>query len=283
MASWSGGGKELTEDQWWGEPTDELVGAYVQHLFAGRKTKSEALAMACAVQHRFPGLRSHLPASWRMLKAWSFQEPGQCRRPWPPQLALALIGLANLQGCSAIGFCLALMSHCLLRPAEATILRRRDLNVGDSMKWLSRPMGVVTLGFPKTRRTGPRIQHVTIDNSLLLTDLNVWLKRFSPDVALFPSYSTLSRLIKAWLAALLCNEGAAYTLGGPRAGGAIYFYMETDNPALVQRRSRWASQRSLDHYVQTAAAVLGSAAWSDVSRGKVEGLAALAPAHLART
>ena len=31
-----------------GEPTDELVGAYVQHLFAGRKTKSEALAVAAA-------------------------------------------------------------------------------------------------------------------------------------------------------------------------------------------------------------------------------------------
>ena len=266
-----------------GEPTDELVGAYVQHLFAGRKTKSEALAVACAVQHRFPALRGHLPASWRMLKAWSFQEPGQCRRPWPPQLALALIGLANLQGCPAVGFCLALMFHCLLRPAEAAVLRRQDLNVGDSMKWLSRPMGVVTIGFPKTRRTGPRIQHVTIDNSLLLTDLNVWLKQFSPSVALFPSYSTLSRLIKAWLAALLGNEGAAYTLGGLRAGGATYFYLETENPAFVQRRGRWASQRSLDHYVQTAAAVLGTAAWSDVSRGKVERLAALAPAYLART
>ena len=52
---------------------------------------------------------------------------------------------------------------------------------------------------------------------------------------------------------------------------------------FVQRRGRWASQRSLDHYVQTAAAVLGTAAWSDVSRGKVAGLAALAPAYLART
>ena len=144
-------------------------------------------------------------------------------------------------------------------------------------------MGVVTIGFPKTRRTGPRIQHVTIDNSLLLTDLNVWLQQFSPSVALFPSYSTLSRLIKAWLAALLGNEGAAYTLGGLRAGGATYFYLETENPAIVQRRGRWASQRSLDHYVQTAAAVLGTAAWSDVSRGKVERLAALAPAYLART
>lgn len=265
------------------EPTDEQLGAYVQHLFTSRKSKSEALAVACAAQHRFPALRGRLPTSWRVLKAWSFQEPSQCRLPWPPQLALALIALANLQGCPEVGFCLALMFHCLLRPAEATCLRRRDLNVGDSMKWLSRPMGVVTIGSPKTRRTGPRIQHVTIDNALLLSDLEQWLQPFHPDVAVFPSYKTLSRLVKAWLSALLGKEGAAYTLGGLRAGGATFFYLETENAAFAQRRGRWASQRSLDHYIQTAAAVLGSAAWSGGSRGKVERLAALAPAYLART
>jgi hypothetical protein len=82
------------------------------------------------------------------------------------------------------------------------------------MQWLSRQVGVVTLIRPKTRRTGPGVQHVTIENSCLLNDLRVCLATQKPEEIVFPSYASLDRLTKAWLTKLL---GAGHGLAESRA------------------------------------------------------------------
>ncbi len=261
---------------------DKALSRYLQYLFENNGSRSSAADALCAAQHFVPRLKGHLPISWRALRAWTNFSPGQCRKPWPPQLVLALIALARLLNEEAVALCLALMFHCLLRPKEATNLRTKHFNVGEDMQWLSRQVGVVTLIEPKTRRTGPRVQHVTIENSCLLNDLRAFLATRQPEEIVFPSYAALDRLTKAWLAKLL-GAGHGLTLGGLRAGGATYFFLETENVPWVQRRGRWSSARSLDHYVQQATAVLTSASWAAESRAKVDTLARQSPPYLART
>eukprot|EP00972_Heterocapsa_arctica_P009120 1342251-Heterocapsa_arctica.AAC.1 len=151
-------------------------------------------------------MKGHLPISWRPLRAWTNFAPVQCRKPWPPQFVLAMIALATLLGEEAVSLCLALMFHCLLRPKEATSLCTKQFNVGADMQWLSRQGGVVTLMEPKTRRTGPRLQHVTIENSCLLNDLRAFCATRLAEELVFPSYASLDRLTKAWLNKILGSE-----------------------------------------------------------------------------
>eukprot|EP00972_Heterocapsa_arctica_P036679 5400759-Heterocapsa_arctica.AAC.1 len=77
---------------------DKGLSRYLQYLFENKGSRSSAADTLCAAQHFVPRLKGHLPISWRALRAWTNHSPGQCRKPWPPQLVLALIALARLLG-----------------------------------------------------------------------------------------------------------------------------------------------------------------------------------------
>eukprot|EP00972_Heterocapsa_arctica_P036816 5420649-Heterocapsa_arctica.AAC.1 len=87
---------------------DKALSRYLQHLFENDGTRSSAANALCAAQHYIPRLRGNLPISWRALRAWTNFAPGQCRKPWPSQLVLAMITLARLLGEEAVALCLAL-------------------------------------------------------------------------------------------------------------------------------------------------------------------------------
>ena len=74
---------------------------------------------------------------------------------------------------------------------------------------------------------------------------------------MFPSYDSLSRSLQEALTSLEIPPGL-FTLGGLRAGGATHHYLVCQNVPVLQRRGRWQSSRSLDHYIQEAAVVLST-------------------------
>jgi hypothetical protein len=84
---------------------DKALSRYLQHLFE----RTAGLALRPRTSR---GCRGHLPISWRAFRAWTNFGPGQCRKPWPPQLVLAMIALARLLDEDAVALCLALMFHC---------------------------------------------------------------------------------------------------------------------------------------------------------------------------
>ena len=64
-----------------------------------------------------------------------------------------------------------------------------------------------------------------------------------------------------------------YTLAGIRAGGATYRFLCDEEISKLQRRGRWTSARTLEHYLQPAVAFLSTSSWSEDSKFKVIHLA----------
>ena len=175
-----------------------------------------------------------------------------------------------------VGIGLMITYHCLLRPGELCRLVAGDIHLGDAFQHLSAPLGIVSIHSSKTQRTGARIQHVTIISENILAYVVRYKKSLPADTQLFPSYAALRRVVTLYLDNLL-GKNHGYTLGGLRAGGATFLYLETGNVQWVQRRGRWTAARSLDHYLQEGATLLGMDQWSSDARWKIVKLAATLP------
>ena len=89
-------------------------------------------------------------------------------------------------------------------------------------------MGIVSIRSPKTRRTRPRQQQVTIENRLLLNWLTAFVATTSSTESFFPEVRELNKLLKAWIERLLAQPHR-YTLGRFRGGGATHFWLTTEN------------------------------------------------------
>ena len=102
--------------------------------------------------------------------------------------------------------------------------------------------------------------------------METFLQKFNDEDVVFPTYSVLRRKVALWLGALLpTNHG--YSLGGLRAGGATYNFLVTENVQAIQRRGRWKSLKTLEHYLQEGTALLASSRWSDDTKYRIEKLA----------
>ena len=260
---------------------DKQLAAYLQSLYQGGAPKSTAVAVICAVQHFRPECRGHLSTAWRHLRAWLHEEPGKCRTPWPAQLTLAMIALAIMLQQEEVILLLALGFHCLLRPGEVFKLLVGDILIPDFQLWQTSVLGVISIRDPKTRRRGPKRQHVTIENQELLMWLKAYLADRAPEEPLIRDKRALQKLIGTWLTQLLGTHHS-YTLAGLRGGGATFLYLLTQNVPWIQRRGRWSSSRTLDHYLSEAATLISMTSWTLEAQRKVATLASRAPDFLAR-
>ena len=111
------------------QPTelDTLAVDYLQVMYDEGRPKGEAGVLISALQNRFPSLKTHLLASWRAAKAWSYLEPGHFRKPWPEDLVWAVAGLAFELGWWGVGMGVILGLYGLLRPGEISNLKREDI------------------------------------------------------------------------------------------------------------------------------------------------------------
>ena len=255
---------------------DRRMAAFLEDLYHDREGKASACAAVCGAQHRWPELRGTLKRSWRHLRTWNFIVPGIFRKPWPAELVLAMAALALVLDREDVAIYYLLTFHCLLRPLESCSLRVADIYIKKGMNVFSRHFGIVTLHLTKTRRACARTQHTTIFSEVLLNRLEVFLAARDRSELPFPTYSLMRRLTSRWLSELLGNDHG-FSLGGLRAGGATFYFLEYEDIQWVQRRGRWSVLRSLDHYVQEGAAVLGTNIWSAEAQRKVSRLAATMP------
>ena len=93
---------------------DTRLGEYLEMLYQDNACKSIGANLICSIQHQWPHLSGNLNRSWRLLKAWFYICPGICRRPWPPELVLALIAFALIQNRDDVAVAYMLPFHCLL-------------------------------------------------------------------------------------------------------------------------------------------------------------------------
>ena len=256
---------------------DDKIVDYLEHLFANNRPKGWAGSTLAAVQHQYPRLKGELKASWRASFSWNNLSPSEFRTPWPVLLLRAFVSLGLLTGRPDISFAFWVGFHCLLRPGEISAVVRDTLRVPTDFMFQERRLGIFIVVDPKTRRRFAKSQHVLIDGQLLLDCLECFLIDLQPSARVFPTYLQLQKVLSLWIAALELPKGL-FTLGGLRAGGATHHYLEQQNVGVLQRRGRWVSSSSLEHYIQEATVVLATSFWSQHSHFKLQKLASLTPA-----
>ena len=247
-----------------------------QSYAGGRDTKDLAARPLCGLQHFWPELKGHLKRCWRLMRAWQFVTPGSFRRPWPAVLAQAMVAFSLGRDDTMTVVYIMLCFHCLLRPGECCAFRWEDLQFGTGLEYFTFEVAVLAILNPKTQRTGARVQHVTVLQPPILEMLRQYCEKSDHSRPPFANYGSMRSRVTSYLNALL-GAGHRYTLGGLRGGGATFLYVQTNDVMLVQRRGRWASLKSLDHYVQEGATLLSVNAWSVEAKFRVSKLAATLP------
>ena len=109
------------------------------------------------------------------------------RNPVPPLVVLAMVGAALALGLPSLALTLLLSFHCLLRPVEGISIAWRDLRLESQLTYYPEleSFGVLIIQQPKTRKTGPRRQHVVIFDQLLLDTLGLAKLLFSSSSLLY--------------------------------------------------------------------------------------------------
>ena len=245
---------------------DKLLVDYIKYLETTHKTVTLASTTLSAVQDKWPNLRRSLNGGWRRARAWSLSVPHQSRIAWPAELVLATAGLAFTLDRPDAGWAILTATHCLLRPGEICGCDITDFSLKAIQSWvLNIKVGIFTIVAPKTRRRAAPVQHVLIENPGLLNGLRTYFDSLAPDCKKpFPDYREFLRLIRLWHTRLLGPEKALqFGPGGVRGAGATLHYLVERNVPELQRRGRWRSESSLDHYIQVAAAMQAKLHWSD--------------------
>ena len=146
---------------------------------------------------------------------------------------------------------------------------------------------IVRILKPKTRRLGPRRQHVLITESLLVK----WLLCMIPPLRTGGHPGTLTGYAMASLSRKLAQILQAigipphlYTLGGFRPGGATWEYMNHVSIGHLKFRGRWAAESSLEHYIQECVAHLDFQGLNEPVQARIHNLSrcfdSLMPAHI---
>ena len=172
----------------------------------------------------------------------------------------------------------------VMRPGEAASLRRRHLSLPEDHGVAG--LVIIVIVDPKTAHLGgAAIQHATLEEPAAIPLLRWFLADVPPDAFLWagPSYearlASFEYAFKRALARLRLEE-LGFTPASVRAGAATEIWIRTFNAGLIQRKGRWASERSLRHYLQQAAATLALQRLGTPLRSQLQQLAAQLPALL---
>ena len=232
---------------------------WVQWAFENDLTYNQAVeGVLCFTQEFF--WLSPKPV-WRLLRSWRDREPVEVRHPISMPLAKAIILVAFCWGWENIAVMFWLCFHGLLRPGEMSALVPSDFVFQNrfGVTGEAETICVVRIRNPKTRRLGPRKQHVLVTEQLLV----LWLfhvitpMRISghPHTVTGYAMASLSRKLAQIINALGVPPHL-YTLGGFRPGGATWEYMNHVAIGHLKFRGRWAVESSLEHYIQECVAHL---------------------------
>jgi hypothetical protein len=202
--------------------------------------------------------------AWKLMRAWRLREPIEMRNPASPQDLKAVMSTFLAWGYGAAAIAIWLCFHAMLRPQELLSLRRRDLVfLYEEMGRIGRTLALVKIAKPKTRRIGPRVQHVICEEKRLVIILKEYVQFFGEDDILFP-WTRASLLMLLYQAQATIGIPRAFPTSGLRAGGTTYLWIISRNFQLVRLRGRWVDPRTLEHYIQEAAYFMGE------TRGDVE-------------
>ena len=126
------------------------------------------------------------------MRRWHSIQPTEHREPIPLVVVLAVSALAFIREYSDFGLVTLMMFYLILRPCEALRATRDDLVLpSDTLT----EVGIVYLKIPapKTRWSGPRTQHASSRNPLLISQLETRYSLLKSGAKLFDGSATAYR------------------------------------------------------------------------------------------
>ena len=227
-------------------------------------------------------LRHSLTPIWRLLGNWQLREPMECRRPMPPVVLLSMITVAITWGMPRFAVGLWTAFHGLLRPGELFSMVRGSVIFCSSLGYSgSQAAGaVLAIPFPKTRKYGPRRQHVMVLDWDLVAIMEVIFGHLDPAENLMPYTDATARSRFAKILERIGIPGHMYSWASLRAGGATFDYLSGTPVAAIKFRGRWAAEKTLEHYIQECTAALDMAALPSLIQRRCQALSRFAPALL---
>ena len=153
------------------EDFDEMVGEYIEALWEGGAPKSQANYTLAAIQYHRPQTKSHLPWSWRLVKAWNQVEIPQRATPMSPQMLLGYCGVALRWGHPVFAGLLQVGFSTFLRTGELLALTPLDVTLG-------RDSAVIFINASKgTKRKLLPLERVEVEDATALRALRVLMRR----------------------------------------------------------------------------------------------------------
>eukprot|EP00438_Fugacium_kawagutii_P026107 Skav224735 [mRNA] locus=scaffold3343:16799:24817:- [translate_table: standard] len=229
-------GKELPRDK---HKLDPLVCDYVEHLWAsgaGRALASDTLA---GLQDLQPGLKSHLPGAWRLLKTWNMNEIPSRAPPIPEHILQAMIGWCFFNQYYTFGISLALGYYGMLRSGEIIGLRSSHILGGASDTQL-----VVSLGMTKGGKRQGAAESVIVGLEPIVKLVQRWKQLAQPSTPLATSAAKWRTRFSEVLTALQITECEfrPYSL---RRGGATWWFQKHQSLDRILVQGRHGAHREL--------------------------------------
>ena len=256
---------------------NELLVCFVQWAYNQKFNVHAAKHGILACQVRWPHTKGNLKAAWESLRSWTLELPVGHRTPLTSLSLHALCFTSLMLSASSssradadswlrLSILLRVGFHGLLRPKELFSLLRADIFL-PPLTHGSADCIVMSIRDPKNRFHLGRVQHAVLHDASSCA----WLRWLCDSL---PSGSRLWRhsLAKARsmfkvLVRMRGLEIANFTLASLRAGGATHAYLHGCEISRLKFMGRWLSDKSLQCYIQEAAARLALTQLLDPSCG----------------
>jgi hypothetical protein len=229
------------------EELDGQLCLWIEHLWQDGDGRSFANDTISGVQLYLLTQRKFF-GSWKLLSTWKRLELPSRAPPLPPEVALALAGVAVSMGKPEYSAVVLLMFESLLRPQEAFNINSTCVQLQEDLT------GTAALFNTKAGQRRGATEMVMIEDGLVGRAVARALVKLPAKTPLVASGTTF----RAWFAhALKTLQLTEYNfkLYSCRRGGATNHFRRHRNMALTVERGRWSDVKTARMYITEALSV----------------------------
>ncbi len=231
---------------------DPMVCDFLEHLWSSGFGRALASDCVAGLQDQDPKLRSHLPGSWRLLKAWAVNEIPNRAPPLPEHILHAMCGWACFH--QQYGFAVSLLVgfYGMLRTGELLGLRRKDFMAEPGSRKV-----LISLGLTKAGKRVGAAESVILGHDVVVPSVLRWMALTSSSQTLTPSPPKWRALFNDSLKALKVDSLGfrPYSL---RRGGATWWYSKHHSLDKLLVDGRWQAAKTAGIYLNDGLSMLAS-------------------------
>jgi len=230
------------------EDLDEVVSAWLEHIFHDGEHKSLASDALAGIQFYLPQAMGRLKHSWKLAKVWQKLEPPRRVLPLSPLMVRAMAGAAWSLGFIAEASAMLVGFDAMLRSGELYNLKIKHVK-------FYRNRAVVTLEQTKTGKRTNTAEMVVLESQLAVKALRCACANRPKNELLLSRGARVFRSLFNALIDLFEIDGLV-TVYSLRRGGASWDFLQHQAMERTLLRGRWQSTSSARIYLQDATAMV---------------------------